>query len=145
MNSVTFFCLVVLSVVLTSCNGQDKKETKVQDQSISKIEVMGFHSTHRCFTCKAIEANTKYTLETYFKEELKTGKITFSTTNVDEKANEQLAEKFEATGTALFLNIINKGTEKRINLTEFAFMKGKDKDKFSTELKAKIESELASL
>jgi hypothetical protein len=94
-------------------------------------------------TCNAIEKNTKYTLDTYFSEELKADKITFQVINVDE--NEKIAEKFEASGTSLILNVIKKGKETQINLTDFAFMKGNDQEVFSKELKEKIDTELKTL
>ncbi|HHB78855.1 MAG TPA: hypothetical protein ENK85_06450, partial [Saprospiraceae bacterium] len=53
----------------------------------NRIEVMEFYSTHRCVTCNAIEANTKYTLNTYFPKELKDGTITYNNLNVDEEPN----------------------------------------------------------
>jgi hypothetical protein len=96
-------------------------------------------------TCNAIEANTKYTLETYFAKELADNKITFLVINVDESENEKIAEKFEAAGTALFLNVIKNGKETPINLTDFAFMNGLDQEAFSKELKAKISAELKTL
>jgi len=96
-------------------------------------------------TCKAIEANTKYTLDTYFANELKSGKIVFKIVNVDKKENEQFAEKFEATGTALFLNVIKDGKEKHVDLTNFAFMNGTDQKTFSDELKQTISLQLKSL
>lgn len=146
MKTIKFASFLVLCLILlTSCGKQGKKETQTQDQSVSKIEVLDFHSTRRCFTCNAIEANTKHTLETYFSEEMKEGKITFQTINVDKKEHEALAEKFEASGTSLFLNVIKDGQERQINLTDFAFMNGKNKENFSAELKSKIESELAKL
>ncbi len=111
----------------------------------NKIEVIDFYGTHRCMTCKAIEANTKYTLNTYFSKELKNGTIKFLNVNVDDEKNYEKAEKFEATGTALFLNVINNGEETQIDLTELAFMKGKNKDEFSKALKTKIEGELNKL
>lgn len=145
MNTIRIFSFLVLSLMLTACYGQNKKNTKKQVPSVSKIEVLDFHSTHRCMTCNAIEANTRYTLETYFSKELKSGKITFQSVNVDEKENEKLAEKFEASGTSLFFNIQKNGKEKQVDLTDFAFMYGKDKEKFSTELKSKIDKELSNL
>jgi len=96
-------------------------------------------------TCNAIEASTKYTLKTYFSEEVKNGKITFQVINIDEKENEAIAEKFEASGTSLFLNVIKNGKETKLDLTEFAFMKGNDQEAFSKELKTKIEAELKTL
>ena len=96
---------------------KNKSETQNLDQAISKIEVLDFHSTHRCMTCNAIETNTKFTLDTYFSDEMKADKITFQVINVDEKENEEIAEKFEASGTALILNVIKNGKETKINST----------------------------
>ncbi|NRR92620.1 hypothetical protein HSX10_13685 [Winogradskyella undariae] len=131
--------------MLTSCNGQNKSEKVSLDQSVSKIEVYDFHSTHRCMTCNAIEANTKFTLDTYFSNELKDNKITFQVINVDKKENKSIAEKFEAAGTALILNVIKDGKETKIDLTDFAFMNGTDQDTFSKELKSKLDTELKML
>lgn len=145
MNTFKIFTVLIFSLILTSCNGQTKSKSQTTNQSITKIEVLNFHSTHRCKTCNAIEANTKYTLSTYFSKELKEKKITNQVINVDEKKNEKLAEKFEAAGTALILNVVKNGKETKIDLTDFAFMKGNDKEAFSKELKAKIEKELKTL
>lgn len=145
MKAVKFFSVLTISIMLFSCNDQVKSKTASLDTSISKIEVLDFHSTHRCMTCNAIEANTKFTLDKYFEKELKDEKITFQVINVDEAENEKIAEKFEASGTALILNVIKNGKEKQINLTEFAFMEGNDQDVFSKELKTKIDTELKML
>ncbi|WP_339918292.1 nitrophenyl compound nitroreductase subunit ArsF family protein [Yeosuana marina] len=137
--------LAITLLFLTSCKDKETSQNVSTNKSISKIEVIDFHSTHRCMTCKAIEANTKFTLDTYFNKDVKDGNITFRVINVDEKENEKLAEKFQASGTALFLNVIKNGEEKHIDLTEFAFMEGNDQDVFSKELKDKIENELKTL
>ncbi len=131
-------------MIVTSCNGQNNKTT-ASNQATSKIEVIDFYGTHRCVTCKAIEANAKYTVDTYFAAEKKNGTVVFKTINVDDDKNYKIAEQFEASGTALFLNVIKNGKETHIDLTDFAFMKGKDKASFSKELKAKIETELKKL
>lgn len=145
MNPIKFIATLTISLLLISCGDESKSITSPVDKTLTKIEVLDFHSTHRCMTCNAIEANTGYTLNTYFAKELKENKITFQIINVDEEKNEQIAEKFEAAGTALFLNVIKNGVETPIDLTDFAFMKGNDQEEFSTELKAKIETELRTL
>ncbi|NVK08481.1 MULTISPECIES: nitrophenyl compound nitroreductase subunit ArsF family protein [Tenacibaculum] len=145
MKAFKFLTALAISFILISCNNQNKNKSTSIDKSVSKIEVFDFHSTHRCMTCNAIEANTKYTLNTYFAPELKEEKITFQVVNVDKKENEKIAEKFEATGTALFLNVIKNGKETQINLTNFAFMNGNSQEEFSKELKTKIETELKKL
>ena len=145
MKAIKFFTVLAIGLILTSCNAQDKSKTTSLDESVSKIEVLDFHTTHRCMTCNAIEANTKYTLETYFAKELNDHRITFQVINVDEEENEKIAEKFEASGTSLFLNVIKNGKETQINLTDFAFMNGNDQETFSKELKTKIDKELKTL
>ena len=143
MNTIKFLAVLTLALLITTSNAQSKD--KITNKSDSRIEVLDFHSTHRCMTCNAIEANTKYTLDKYFSKEMKASKITFKVINVDDEKNEKMAEKFEASGTALILNVIKGGKETHIDLTDFAFMKGNDKKAFSKELKAKIEAELKAL
>jgi len=145
MKQFSLLVITIVSVVLFSCNGTAQKKEEIKEKVANKIEVIDFHSTHRCMTCNAIESSTKYTLDTYFSDELKNENITFQVVNVDEDKNYKLAEKFEATGTALFLNVIVDGEETQIDLTEFAFMKGNDQKVFSNELKLKIEAALKKI
>ena len=137
--------VVVVSLVLFSCKGKAQTEKTVNEKVANKIEVIDFHSTHRCMTCNAIESSTKFTLDTYFKNEIESNKITFRVVNVDDEENLKIAEKFEATGTALFLNVVKDGKEEQIDLTEFAFMNGNDQKVFSDELKVKIEEALKNI
>jgi hypothetical protein len=142
-----YLSILVISIILFSCSGktQANKPKEKPVKVANKIEVIDFYSTHRCVTCKAIEANTKTTLDTYFAPELKNHKIVFKTINVDEKQNYKIAEAYEATGTALFLNVIVNGKEKHIDLTDFAFLKGMEKEAFVAELKTKLEAELKNI
>lgn len=135
----------VFLLVFSDCQGQDNSKTIVTTDTSTKIEVIDFYGTHRCVTCEAIEANAKYTVDTYFQDAVKQGKLAFKTVNVDEEKNYDIAERFEATGTALFINVIKDGKEQHIDLTNFAFEKGRDKEDFSAELKVKIEEQLKML
>jgi hypothetical protein len=132
-------------LVFTACQGQNNSKTTTTTDASTKIEVIDFYGTHRCVTCEAIESNAKYTVETYFQEEVNAGKVEFKTVNVDEEKNYEMAERFEATGTALFINVIKDGKEQHVDLTNFAFAKGRDKEVFSTELKEKINEHLKTL
>ena len=145
MKQFSILSTLVFSLFLFSCTG--KAQSKVAENRVKEniIEIFDFHTTNRCITCKAIEANTKYTLDTYFADELKNGKITFQVVNIDEDENYELAKKFKASGTSLFLNIIDSEKEKQIDLTAFAFTYGKNKDVFSDRLKNKLEKQLEKL
>ena len=145
MKQFSILSTLVFSLFLFSCTS--KAQSKVVENQAKEhiIEIFDFHTTNRCITCKAIEANTKYTLDTYFADELKNGKITFQVVNIDEDENYELAKKFKASGTSLFLNIIDSEKEKQIDLTAFAFTYGKKKDVFSDRLKNKLEKQLEKL
>jgi hypothetical protein len=96
-----------------------------------KMEVIQFHSEHRCMTCNKIEVLTKETLTAY-KD------ISFSLVNVDDPKNQKKAEQFEAAGTALFLYHPKTGRKK--DLTDFAFMNAGNKDKFISGLRKELEA-----
>ena len=145
MKHLSLLSTLLVSLFLFSCTG--KAQNKPTDRTVEAktIQVYDFHTTNRCITCKAIEANTKYTLDTYFADELKNGTITFQVVNIDEDENYELAKKFKASGTSLFLNIIEDEKEKQIDLTAFAFTYGKKQEDFSNRLKNKLERQLEKL
>ncbi len=120
----------LMLLLFSAFNSEAQNSNQTQNNSkISSIEIIQFHSEHRCMTCNKIEELTKETLKVY-------SNIPFSLVNVDDKKNEKKVEKFEATGTALFL--YNPKTGKKKDLTEFAFMNASNKDKFIAELKKEI-------
>jgi hypothetical protein len=124
------FATLMLLFVSYNSNGQTPKK-QTEQTVLSAIEVIQFHSEHRCVSCLAIEKLTKKTLADYFPT------VPFILVNVDDKKNAKKAEQFEATGTALFL--YNPKTGKKKDLTDFAFMKAGDEKKFEAELKKYIE------
>jgi phosphoribosylanthranilate isomerase len=127
LNSVVT-AILLLSFV-SSINAQTKKTTaKVAPKTT--IELIQFHSEHRCMTCNKIEKLTRETLKDF-------PNIPFSLVNVDDAKNEKKAEQFEATGTALFL--YNPKTGKKKDLSDMAFMNAGDEAKFKKELKKEIE------
>ena len=119
------FSFIVLMFMASAATAQTKVATVVK----SDVEIIQFHSEHRCMTCLKIEELTKETVKSF------TG-MPFKLVNVDDDKNEKMAEKFEAAGTALF--IYNSKTGKKKDMTDFAFMNSGDKTKFMAGLKKEI-------
>jgi len=125
------YTLSLLSVILGS--------TLIAQKPSLTLEVIYFHATRRCPTCLAIEENTRKTLDTYFSDQLKNGSIKLTVLNVDEDKNKAIAEKYEATGSALFLTKTTGGKESKNDLTDYAFSYARNNpDKFISGLKDKI-------
>jgi hypothetical protein len=131
----------LIILILTACMtviysgyalGQSSKKAMTKSSTTTTIQLIQFHSEHRCMTCNLIEKLSKETLQQNFPA------IPFKLVNVDDSKNEKMAEEFEATGTALFL--YNPTTKKKKDLTDFAFMNAKNKPvDFRKGLKKEIE------
>ena len=118
-----FLLILSFAVLLFSCNETDQSPEKkaVQPAKQNVVQVIDFHTTHRCETCLTIEKKTLETINKHFKKEFDNGVITFQTINVDEKENEAIAEEYEAYGTSLFINVVKDGESEKTDLTDFAF------------------------
>lgn len=111
------------------------KDGNAQTKATSKIQVIQFHSEHRCMTCNKIEELARIALKKY-------PAISFSLVNADDKKNEKKCTQFQAYGSSLFL--YNTKTKKIKNLTEMAFMNAGDQAKFIKEFNKNMDAFLKS-
>jgi hypothetical protein len=118
MKKTAFQLTLLIGLLFPACKSDAQKW--VGPTGVAKIEVIDFHTTHRCKTCLAIEKTARTVVESEFANEVKAGKIVFKTVDVDDEKNIKLAEKFEASGTALF--VYNGKTGQALDLTEAGFM-----------------------
>ncbi|MFA5763903.1 MAG: nitrophenyl compound nitroreductase subunit ArsF family protein [archaeon] len=72
---------------------------------IDKVEVIHFHGNNQCSSCIAVGSLAEETVNTYFSEELKNGKITFSHINYDLPENKELKDKYQVTGSSLWIGV----------------------------------------
>ena len=75
---------------------------------IERVEVYHFHATSQCVTCKTVGSNAEATVNSYFANELKSGKIVFAHVNIDLPENKAIVEKYGATGSALMIGVYGK-------------------------------------
>ncbi len=122
-----------------SDNKTDNKPSATNTSTKNHLEVFAFHGTRQCTTCIDMKANTTTTINNYFSNEVKTGEIIFQIIDVDDEKNAKLAEKFQATGTALMINKVVNGKDNITDLSDFAFDNASNPTKFIPQLKSKIE------
>lgn len=106
-----------------------------------RVEVVYFHRTQRCYSCRYVEAGTRYTVENYFKDELASGKVVFKVLNVEDKENAAIVNKYSAFTSSLFINTIKDGTDYIKEATDIYFLIGNDRA-FVEALKSKIEKSI---
>ncbi len=132
----TLLSTLALSMLMAACGDntpvvQEATETEKTEIFASKenLEIIQFHSEHRCMTCNKIESLTLETLQKFED-------VPFRLVNVDDPAHEEMAAEFEAAGTALFLH--NTKTGAKQELTDFAFMNAHDDEKYIAKLREEI-------
>lgn len=139
------FLILSTLLLFTACNNSTPaNEVKTSEVPISKViqnrvEVYCFHGTRQCETCKNMKANTKTTLDTYFASQLKDSSVIFKIIDVDDIKNEKIAEKFQATGTALMINKVMNGKDSMMDWSDFAFEKANNEAEYITELRTKLQ------
>lgn len=126
-NKILIFLVVGLITIFSCNNAETNKQTDTDSITAAtspnlKLQIYYFHATNRCPTCIGIETNVKQALDAMFKDELLSGQINLKVLCVDDKANKDLVEKYEAAGAALHLVKYENGKESDHDLTEFAFM-----------------------
>jgi len=139
MKHLIHLSFLALGLFVTACTGNAQQPAKSSGTaSGTRIDVIDFHTDHRCKTCLTIEGLAREVVEKTFAAQVKDGSLTFRTVNVDDKANAKLAEDFGAYGTALFLHVHKGGKAEKVDLTEWAFMKAGNADAFKSELARRI-------
>jgi hypothetical protein len=136
--------LVCLAVGLAVAHGTSPATPPASNNSsgpADRVDVVYFHRTYRCSSCLYVEAGANYTVETYFSDEMASGKVTFQVFNVQDEANADIVEKYGAYGPSLFINTVKDGTDHIEEATDVYLLIGKD-EAFVKTLKSKIEKSL---
>lgn len=147
---ITVLIVVASSFILFNNYGQKKEQVNtnysvidIKLPKIDKIEVFLFHATQRCISCINIGKFAEQTINDNFSEELNSGKIVFREINIDLPENHELAEKFQASGSALFVNTI-RGEKDYIEQDLKVWRLVGNEGEFKSYFKEKIESILKS-
>ena len=93
--------------------GASENITPVTEQpqvsSSDRVDVIYFHVNQRCVTCLCFEQHINYVIDTYFEDAINSGKLTYRVLNIQKEENADIARKYGAVGSQLFINVIVKG------------------------------------
>lgn len=76
-----------------------------------QIEVVHFHGTYQCWSCTAVGEYALKTIEQKFPQEYESGRIVFKEINAELPENSDIAAKFQARGSSLFINAVRDGED----------------------------------
>ena len=139
------FLLIILVVgMFCACGSPAPEVPSTSDTpsgSANRVEVIYFHRAQRCYSCVYAETGVRYTVETYFRDELTSGKVIFEAVNVEDKENANIVKKYGAFTSSLFINTIRDGADHIEEVTDIWFVLGND-EAFVGVVKSEIEKSL---
>lgn len=79
------------------------RNTAVQTTPHVQVEVIHFHGTHQCYSCKMVGALAEKTVQTHFRDELRSGRISFAHVNGQVAENREVVTKYGARSSSLWI------------------------------------------
>ena len=143
----SFLLISLVAVLLCNCGNPAPEASLPADTpsaTADMVEVVYFHRAQRCNSCIYAETGTHYTMETYFKDELASNKLTFKAVNFEDKESAATVKKYGAFTSSLFINTIRDGTDHIDEVKEIWFFVGNNKA-FVEVVKSKIEESLEEI
>jgi hypothetical protein len=139
------FAAVILIILAGSNNFKISNVNTTSEPNnslkINKIEVIHFHGTQQCYSCITVGKYAEDTINTYFAEEVKSGKISFAHINVDSPENLEIVKKYGVTSASLWIGVYNEnGFHKEQNLN--VWYKIDNKEDYMNYLKDLLEKKL---
>jgi len=144
---ILFLVILVLFVAGCSSNETSLNGNAVVDTehtiNIDKLEIYHFHATHQCYSCITVGDYAEETVNTYFADELKSGKIVFGHINGELLENRDLVTKYGVTSASLWLGTYTKDGKFSAEQNTYVWYKISNKDDYLVYLKGVIEQKLA--
>jgi len=105
--------LALLAIVsyAGSPKSSDSTANTSSGQPAEKIEVVHFHGTQQCWSCRTVGEYALKTIKERFPEEYKNGTIVFSDVNGELPANRDIVTRYQARSSSLFVNAITAGND----------------------------------
>lgn len=88
-----------------------ENSTSLASVRADRVEVLHFHGTQQCYSCKKVGELSFRTVKERFPNEWQDGTVRFLEVNGDLPENRETVVKFQATGSSLFLNAIAGETD----------------------------------
>ena len=138
---IVLTCLAIWLIVAYGTSPATPPPSNNSSGPADRVEVVYFHRTQRCYSCRYMEDAALDTVETYFADELASGKVTFQVFNVEEEKNADIVGKYQASYLSLYINTVKDGTDHIELVTDVYPLIGND-EAFAETLKSKIEKSL---
>jgi hypothetical protein len=85
------------------------EDARIQQTGDVRVEIYHFHGAIQCWSCQTLGALAEKTVNTYFKNELGSGKLKFDHVNIELAQNAEIVNRYGATGSSLMIGVYKDG------------------------------------
>jgi hypothetical protein len=118
---------------------QPSHTTNEPSSPVDRVDVVYFHRPQRCKKCLCFEERVDYVIKTHFQDEIESGLLTFQILDLGDLANADMARKYSAVGSQLFITTIKNGEESIRDIQEiWGWNCTSDEDSFDQEVRNAI-------
>lgn len=133
--------VIMIGALLCGCGTTESLEVTVPPGPADRVEVVFFQEPEPCACMMTGEVGTIYSMETYFKHEIASGKVTFELIYVDDKEKVDIITKYGAAWASLFINSIRGDSECIEKVTYIWYLVG-DWEKLAQYVRDRVEEHL---
>ena len=108
------------------------------------VEVVYFHRTRRCYSCQWAGDAVEYTVQTYFANELASGRLVFKMLDLQDETNTDIVNEYEVYGSSLYINDVVDGIDHIEHMPEIWYHVG-DAEEFVEVVRTGIEQHLGDI
>jgi hypothetical protein len=139
--SISVFCSIPIAQLASAA---EINKTSIK-KNAGTIAVYYFRGNFRCYNCMTIEQYSRETIEKYFPEQLKNGRLTFSVINIDMPENEHFIKDYQLYTRSLIIAEFKNGKQVRWTNLAKVWDYIKDRDAFYNYVKAEMEKYFKSM
>ncbi len=101
-------CLAV-SGCITTQESDNATVTASVPNAADKVEVVHFHPTKQCYSCKTLGAYAEKAINESFQNELASGRLVYMNVDFSLPENAKIVRKYEVTGSSLWIGVYKEG------------------------------------
>jgi len=134
---------------ITTMPSDEPSTSQTQDEPpglLNRVDMVYFHRPQRCPTCLCFEERIIHVVNTYFQDELESGKLTFGVYNIGDSKNADMVKKYGAVSSQLFINTVKDGTDHIRDIQKiWSWGCTSNKQGFDQQVKSAIEQSLENI
>jgi hypothetical protein len=147
--TVSLLLVIAAVAVLTAgCTGSGGETADVPSTDViftgsyvEKVELFHFFGESRCVSCVMLGDHAEETVNTYYAQELSSGRLVFDHINIDMPENSEIVERYGPTGSSLWIGIYDENGFYKQELLAPWYMLN-DKQKFTVYIRAVLDQHL---